>query len=1073
MPPPLLDPLHPPAPQRFLGLLWRGLRRWFQNYTFAPLWLPERWRQPWVGYLLGALMALAAVAGDLLILQFFPTFDVPGLLLLLAVLLVALTWGAGPSLVATLAGVALLDFFDIPPRFTLAKQISAIVVDDSLVILVGGIISLIAMQVQRARRTAETWAGALVAERAHSELERQRLQTVLDVLPVGVAIANARGQMQALNSAFRQLWGVEAPLPPDIAGYGAYKGWWPATGEPIAADEWALTRTLTRGEVCPGEEVEIEAFDGQRKTAINTSAPIHDEAGAIIGGVVAMVDITERKAAEQERARLLEREQAARAESEKATERLRALQFISEVALTHFTLDDLLGALLERLCQALSVENGAILLLDESGQEMTIRAVRGLEDVLAQEVRIPLGRGVAGRVAATREALIIDDLSTVETVYQYFRDRFRSFVGVPLVVDGRVIGVMHVTAVLPGRFTQDDARLLELVAVRVALAIDRARLFEAERRSHADADARASQLEAIFEALADGLMVFDAQGRAVHVNPAARRAHGPAGADLDFFRYSLTELRDLLMLRDEHGQVVPEDQLPVRRALHGELLTGEHSTEMIMRTLDGREMALNASTAPMRDAEGRISGAVIAFRDVTERRQLERRTHEALNGLLAIAQALMHAPDEPSFAEKRKAVAHPLTRQVAELTARVLGCERLGIFSLEPGTETLRPVAAVGLSSELERRWWAEEIARSAQDAGRAELFARLLEGKALVWDRTQPPVSDLPHFSGARSALAVPMLLREKLVGALVLDYGEADHMYTPPERSLAEGSAMLAALVLERERLLREREEARTSALALGEANRQMDEFLGVASHELRTPLTSILLSLQLSQRRYQRLLRDDADVTEQLAEKLEFLLDQLVRTERQASRLDRLVNDLLDVSRIRTEKLAIHRQPADLARIVSEVVGEQRQAAPDRVIKAHLPPDLRVPLLIDPDRMSQVVENYLTNALKYSAEEQPVEVGVETDAGVAIVWVRDQGPGLPAGEQALIWERFHRVPGVEVQSGSGVGLGLGLHISRTIIEAHQGQVGVQSTPGAGSTFWFMLPLPAPDNQPEAPEW
>jgi signal transduction histidine kinase len=95
------------------------------------------------------------------------------------------------------------------------------------------------------------------------------------------------------------------------------------------------------------------------------------------------------------------------------------------------------------------------------------------------------------------------------------------------------------------------------------------------------------------------------------------------------------------------------------------------------------------------------------------------------------------------------------------------------------------------------------------------------------------------------------------------------------------------------------------------------------------------------------------------------------------------------------------------------------------------------------------------------------------VETDAGVAIVWVRDQGPGLPAGEQALIWERFHRVPGVEVQSGSGVGLGLGLHISRTIIEAHQGQVGVQSTPGAGSTFWFMLPLPAPDNQPEAPEW
>jgi signal transduction histidine kinase len=82
---------------------------------------------------------------------------------------------------------------------------------------------------------------------------------------------------------------------------------------------------------------------------------------------------------------------------------------------------------------------------------------------------------------------------------------------------------------------------------------------------------------------------------------------------------------------------------------------------------------------------------------------------------------------------------------------------------------------------------------------------------------------------------------------------------------------------------------------------------------------------------------------------------------------------------------------------------------------------------------------------------------------DAQQARVWVRDEGPGLPPDEQEHIWERFHRAQGIEVQSGIGVGLGLGLHICRSIIEQHHGQVGVQSAPGQGSTFWFSLPLGA----------
>jgi signal transduction histidine kinase len=184
-------------------------------------------------------------------------------------------------------------------------------------------------------------------------------------------------------------------------------------------------------------------------------------------------------------------------------------------------------------------------------------------------------------------------------------------------------------------------------------------------------------------------------------------------------------------------------------------------------------------------------------------------------------------------------------------------------------------------------------------------------------------------------------------------------------------------------------------------------------------------------------------------------------VVGAERQAERLNRLVNDLVDVSRIQSGKLELHPARADLTAIVRAAVEEQRQAAPVRALAVQVPADRCVPVTADADRIGQVVTNYLTNALKYSPEDRPIAVGLTVDGHQARVWVRDEGLGLPPEEQEAIWERFHRARGIEVQSGSGIGLGLGLHICRTIIERHHGQVGVESAPGQGSTFWFTLSL------------
>jgi signal transduction histidine kinase len=188
------------------------------------------------------------------------------------------------------------------------------------------------------------------------------------------------------------------------------------------------------------------------------------------------------------------------------------------------------------------------------------------------------------------------------------------------------------------------------------------------------------------------------------------------------------------------------------------------------------------------------------------------------------------------------------------------------------------------------------------------------------------------------------------------------------------------------------------------------------------------------------------------------------------RSTARLTRLLTLLFDTAAIRSGQLELHRAPCDLVALVREQVAALRVAAPERTIRLHAPAAGGEPIRVeaDADRIAEVVMNYVTNALKYSPQDRPVEVEVDMAArgGRARVAVRDAGPGIPKAERARVWELFHRAPGVVAQSGapggpSGGSLGLGLYICRAIITAHGGRVGVKSAVGRGATFWFTLPL------------
>jgi PAS domain S-box-containing protein len=238
---------------------------------------------------------------------------------------------------------------------------------------------------------------------------------------------------------------------------------------------------------------------------------------------------------------------------------------------------------------------------------------------------------------------------------------------------------------------------------------------------------------------------------------------------------------------------------------------------------------------------------------------------------------------------------------------------------------------------------------------------------------------------------------------------------------------------------------------------AERRKQEFLSMVSHELRTPLTSIMGLIELVLL-YSELLPGP------LSPEAEKLLDKMAtglkRAMGQVEIEARLVEELLEGSRLELHKFELSLHPENLVTIVQETVANQQQAARTRRIELVLPPEEVVPVLADAGRIGQVLSNYLINALKYSPVDQPIAVRLEVAGSSARMAVCDQGPGLTAEQQQRVWERFYQVaaPG---HRGPDRGLGLGLAIAKAIVEQHHGQVGVESVPGEGSTFWFTLPL------------
>jgi signal transduction histidine kinase len=260
----------------------------------------------------------------------------------------------------------------------------------------------------------------------------------------------------------------------------------------------------------------------------------------------------DRAAVAIEHARLFEAERYAR-------RRIEHVQAVTDAALAHLELEELLEVLLPRIRDILVADTCAVLLLDRETDELVARAALGIEEEVIAGVRIPMGGGFAGRVAATKRPVIIDNLATFHVLNPILREKgIESMLGVPLLIGGDAIGVMHVGSLVPRRFSNEDVELLQLVAQRVAIAIERAQLHEQTRQF--------DQLKLNFVAIAShelrtpATSIFGALSTLVHLElPQGTRDElvTMAYEQSDRMRRLIEQLLDLSRLDARAVQVTP------------------------------------------------------------------------------------------------------------------------------------------------------------------------------------------------------------------------------------------------------------------------------------------------------------------------------------------------------------------------------------------------------------------------------------------------------------------------------------------------------------------------------------
>ncbi len=316
---------------------------------------------------------------------------------------------------------------------------------------------------------------------------------------------------------------------------------------------------------------------------------------------------------------------------------------------------------------------------------------------------------------------------------------------------------------------------------------------------------------------------------------------------------------------------------------------------------------------------------------------------------------------------------------------------------------------------------------------GKSELYAHISDEMLKASSQDEKDY-ELMKSLGFKSAMIVPLFSQKKPIGAITFVTTETRRHYNQADLLMAEELATRASVAIENARLYKGSQEAITLR----------DDFISVASHELKTPVTSVKMFTQVLKRH-----------SEQIGDMK--AVSHLTKMDKQINKLTELIYDLLNVAKIQAGRMEFRQQLFDFDKAVKEVIDVLQQSSDKHELIIEGRTGKKV--YGDEERIGQVVNNLVSNAIKYSPRAIKVLINLSTDKKNVQVSVQDFGIGMSQEHFERIFERFYRV--YDNNDKTFPGLGIGLYISSEIVKRHGGKFWVDSVPNQGSIFSFSIPI------------
>ena len=705
------------------------------------------------------------------------------------------------------------------------------------------------------------------------------------------------------------------------------------------------------------------------------------------------------------------------------------LNMLHSLATSLATLDDVAeigAAITEELRTILNYHNCRVYVLEEDGRTLMPVAFRGeifyeYEHETLEELITTVGEGITGWVAEHRTSVLTPDARLVPFAVQIpdTEDILESMLAVPMTVGDELQGVIVLSSLGYGAFDEDDQRVLEVLAAHAAVAVQNAKLFQAEREAAETSAAllrlskRLTQLRSVGDILQGAIETVPSLIDAAAVGFLVRD-----GSSGDY------RLARLLTLEPE--AIRPRAEIADVPAAWMEEVAFENAEPVIFPGDDPR-----LSGAPFLIASEPRDGAAAPVRWEPDE---------------AGALVVIGRRGEGVFGDREIR----LIRGIADLTSLALGNARR-ISELERFEELVAGLDAAfweaslpdlaftfiaGAPDELlgqgttgwigEGRAWGSHVdevdrhdaidhLRRMVDSGVGEGLEYRIKRQdgSARWVRDQIHVV---HRRGGRSTI----------VRGLMVDITErkrAERALRASERKFSDA-------------FKRERE----AAQRLRTLDDMKNTFLEAVSHDLRTPLTSILGSALTLERSRMELPPEDA-------------LDMVGRIASNARKLERLLSDLLDLDRLQRGIVSPTRRATDLDEFVRRAVGESDTKG--RTVELDIEPGT-VP--IDQAKTERILENLLSNSIRHTPPEARIWVRARPQQGGVLLVVEDDGPGVPEELREEIFEPFRQAPGSSSEHSPGVGIGLSL--VRRFAELHGGRAWAEERPGGGAAFHVFLP-------------